>query len=168
MYNCKTKIRSGFTLVEILISLVVLGLLMAAVAVAFNASAVNYAANEDMFEAISTARQAMMRITSDLRTAWPVEISEPANQCSMITADNRDITYQYDSANNILNLVVNTGANAGTYVLCRNVTAMIFNKTPVPDDPTSTKSVRISMTVTVDNASQSVSSAAVIRRNLEP
>ena len=166
MYNCKTKIRSGFTLVEILISLVVLGLLMAAVAVAFNASAVNYAANEDMFQAISTARQAMMRITSDLRTAWPVEISEPANQCSMITADNRDITYQYDSANNILNLVVNTGANAGTYVLCRNVTAMTFDRTTVSGDPTKVRNVRLSITVTVDSQSQKVASAAVIRRNM--
>lgn len=166
MHNCKTKIRSGFTLVEIMISLVVLGLLMAAVAVAFNASAMNYAANEDMFQAMSTARQAMMRITSDLRTAY-VKTGEAANICSMATADGRDISYQYDGANNILNLVVTGGPNPGTYVLCRNVTAMTFNKTLVPgSDPEAMKSVRISMTVTVDNQSQSVSSAAVMRRNL--
>jgi hypothetical protein len=150
-----------------MISLVVLGLLMAAVAVAFNASAINYAANEDMFQAMSTARQAMMRITSDLRSAV-VEVGESADVCSMVTADGRDISYQYDGANNILNLVVTGGANPGTYVLCKNVTAMTFNKTLVPDDDSKMRSVRLSMTVTVDNASQTVSSAAVMRRNLEP
>lgn len=168
MYNSKTKTRSGFTLVEIMISLAVLGMLMAAVGVAFNASAINYAANRDMFQAISTARQAMMRITSDLRTAVAVADSEPATQCSMVTSDGRDITYQFNAGENILYLVVNSGADAGSYVLCRNVNAMTFSRTAAADDASIIKSVRLSMTVTVGDESQSVSSAAVIRRNMEP
>ena len=166
MYNSKTKKRSGFTLVEILIALAVLGLLMAAVAVAFNASAINYAANRDMFQAMSTARQAMMRITSDLRTATAVLDSEPATQCSMNTADGRNITYQFNAGENILYLVDNDAA--ASYVLCRNVTAMAFGRTASVDDPLIIKSVILSMTVTVGNESQSVSSAAVIRRNMDP
>ncbi len=166
MFNRKTESRAGFTLIEILLSLAILGLLMAAVAVAFNASVVNYTTNENMFQAMSTARQAIMRITSDLRTASAVSTTEPSNQCSMVTSDNRDITYQFNSASNILYLVVNSGANAGSYVLCRNVSAMTFNRTTVPGDPTKIRNVRISMTVTVAGASQTVASAAVIRRNM--
>ena len=163
MNDCKTKTRPDFTLVEIMISLAVLALLMAAVAVAFNASAINYAANEDMFKAMSTARQAMMRITSDLRTATAVLDSEPATQCSIVTADGRDITYQFNAGESILYLVVNSGANAGSYALCKNVTAMTFSRTAAVDDASIVKNVRLSLTVTVDDASQSVSSAAVIR-----
>ena len=143
--------------------------------VAFNASTTNYTANEDMFQAISTARQAMMRITSDLRTATAVADAEPATQCSLrgedrdAATENRDVTYQFDPGTNTLNLIVNEGPAPGTYVLCRNVTGMTFDRTIVPgSNPVAVKSVVITMTVTVDGKSQTVSSAALIRRNLAP
>jgi len=168
----KSTLTRGFTLIEILISLVILGMMMAAVGLAFNASVTNYTSNANMFQAMSTARQAMMRMTSDLRTATAVSSTEPATQCSMTTADGRNITYQFDAANNRLNLVVNgSGVNAGTYVLCRNVSALTFTRTSAPADPPDhplayVKNVRINMSVTVGNEVQTVASAAVIRRNM--
>lgn len=164
MHTRSSRSKVGFTLVEILISLALLAMLMAAVGVAVHASAVNYKANENIFKAMNTARQAMMRITTDLRTAKEVFGADPSTQCSMITPDNRDITYRFNSADSTLYLDINP--NAGSYVLCRNVTAMTFARTPPTGEPV--RNVRISITVTVGGVSQKVASAAVIRRNMEP
>jgi hypothetical protein len=51
-------------------------------------------------------------------------------------------------------------------VMCDNVTAITFERTTVPDDPSAVRNVLISMTVSVDNLSQTLATAAVIRRNL--
>ena len=167
----KSKSNAGFTLVEVLLSLAIMGMLLAAVALAFNASAVNYNENEAMFKAMNTARQALLRITTEIRTAQSVALigggaggADGNTQCSMITADSRNITYRYNSGNNTLYLDDNT--TSSNYVLCTNVTAMTFNRATVPDEPTAIRNVRISMTVSVDTLSQTLATAAVVRRNL--
>jgi prepilin-type N-terminal cleavage/methylation domain-containing protein len=167
----KAKSSGGFTLVEVLLSLVIFGMLMAAVGLAFNASAVNYSQNESMFKAMNTARQALLRITTEIRTAQSVALigagadNDPDNsRCSMITADSRNITYRYNSGDNTLYLDDNiAGAN---YVMCDNVTAITFDRATVPDDPSAIRNVRISVTVSVDNLLQTLATAAVVRRNL--
>ncbi len=164
MFARRLRSKVGFTLVETLIAMALLAMLMAAVGVAVHASAVNYKANENIFKAMNTARQAMTRITTDLRTATAVSDADPSNQCSMVTADSRNITYRFNSTDDTLYLDINSGGNAGSYVLCRNVTAMTFTRTPATGDPV--RNVRISMTVTVGGHSQTVASAAVIRRNM--
>ncbi len=156
------KYKTGFTIAELLIALAISAMLLVAVAVAFNASAVNYQENEDIFRTINNARQALFRMTSQLRTANAVD---PAanNECSFITAAGEDITYQFRSAENKLYLITNIDSNE--YVLCDNVTAMTFTKTPT-DDVLDCKSVQISMTVVSGNVQKTISAAAVIRRNL--
>ncbi|MEE9369985.1 MAG: prepilin-type N-terminal cleavage/methylation domain-containing protein, partial [Sedimentisphaerales bacterium] len=62
------KFTGGFTIVELLISLAIAALLLAAIAVAFNASVINYRENEDIFKTVNNTRQALSRITTDLRT----------------------------------------------------------------------------------------------------
>ena len=153
----------GFTLVEILLALAIAGILLSAVAVAFNASIVNYRENEDMFKVINSARQALFRITSQLRTANTVDPNAPNNKCSFFTADAEDITYEYRNADNKLYLVTNSDGQE--YVLCDNVTAMTFTKT-LTDDGTDCKSVQISITVARGNVQRKISAAAVIRKNL--
>jgi prepilin-type N-terminal cleavage/methylation domain-containing protein len=167
----KAKSNAGFTLIEILLSLAIMGMVMAAVAMAFNASAVNYNQNEAMFKAMNTARQVLLRITTEIRTAQSVALigagagDDPDNsRCSMITADSRNVTYRYNSGNNTLYLDDNDASSS--YVMCENVTAITFERTPVPDEPANIRSVRISMTVSVDNLSQTLATAAVVRRNL--
>jgi type II secretory pathway pseudopilin PulG len=152
-----------------LLSLMILGMLLAAAALAFNASATNYNENEAMFKAMNTARQALLRITTEIRTAQDVALMPSAvdpdnSQCSMHTSDGSDITYRFDSGNNTLYLDDNDASTS--YVMCENVTAITFERTTVPDEPANIRNVRILMTVSVDNISQTLATAAVVRRNL--
>jgi prepilin-type N-terminal cleavage/methylation domain-containing protein len=161
------KFADGFTIVEVLVSLAVMAILLAAVAVAFNASIINYQENDDIFKAINGARQALFRITTQLRTADAVDPNSPNNECSLITAGGEDITYRYNSADKKLYLITNDISTDSDYVLCDNVAAMVFTKQTVIEGPlTKVKSVQISITVSSGNTQRTVSAAAVIRRNL--
>jgi len=167
MANKQKKLVCAFTIIELLIALAITAVLMTAVAVAFQASIVNYQQNQDIFNTINTARQALFRITTQLRTAKAksVPITEPANQCSLITADSQNITYRFNSTDNKLYLITNTDR----YVLCDNVTAMTFTKNLGIDGEgvTYVKSVQISITVQSGKLTRTVSAAAVVRRNLQ-
>jgi len=166
--NRKSKIENakpGFTIAELLIALALAAMLLVAVAVAFNASATNYQQNENIFKVVNSARQALFRITSQLRTADAVDPNAPPNECSMITAAGENITYRYNSVDKKLYLVTNDDPSDSDYVLCDHVTAMTFTKTPT-DDGLDCKSVQISITVASDNIEKTISAAAAIRRNL--
>ncbi len=160
-----TRYKTGFTIAELLIALAMVAMLLVAVAVAFNASATNYQQNEDIFRTINSARQALFRMTTQLRTADAVDPNSPANECSMITASNEDITYRYNSADNKLYLITNDDTTDSDYVLCENVTALTCKKTPT-DDGFNCKSVQITITVQSGDVQRTVSGAAAIRKNL--
>jgi len=152
---------------ELLLAMAIAGILLAAVAVAFNASIMNYRENEDIFKTMNSARQALFRMTSQLRTADAVDPNSPATECTLITAGGQDITYRYNDGDNKLYLVTNDDASDSDYVLCDNVTAMTFTKNAVIEDTQiKVKSVQMSITVASGNAQRTVSTAAVIRRNL--
>ena len=163
MKNIKYKL--GFSLAELLIALAIAAMLLVAVAVAFNASATNYQQNEDIFKVVNSARQALCRITSQLRTANAVYPIAPINECSFFTSTGQDITYRYNNVDNKLYLITNYDLTDSDYVLCDNVTAMTFTKTPT-DDGLDCKSVQISITVASDDVEKTISAAAAIRRNL--
>lgn len=157
---------AAFTIAELLIALVITGILLAAVATAFNASAINCRENENIFKTINNTRQALFRITSQLRTGYWVDPNAPNNECSFFTANGRDITYRFNNADNKLYLITNDDLLDDDYVLCENVTSMSFIKTPT-DDGADAKSVQISMTVQSGNRQRTVPAAAVIRKNLK-
>jgi len=144
----------------------ILGVLLTALAAAFSASVTNFKVNEDAFEVTNSARQALTRITTELRTANAVAVSEASSQCSMVTSDNRDITYKFDSTDNTLYLVTNDSTLDDDYILCENVTAMTFVKAVDPVDAGVIRNVQISMTLSSDNFTKSISTAAVLRRNI--
>ena len=159
------KYRAGLTMVELLVALAITALLLAAVAVAFHASIVNYQENEETFKAINSARQALFRMTTQIRTGL-VDPNDIANEntCTLLCADESEVTYRYDSADNTLYL--HDHNTSMDYVLCENVTAMAFKK----DNNTETgdvKSVRISMTVASGNMQRTLSAAAVVRKILQ-
>ncbi|UCC97689.1 MAG: type II secretion system protein [Phycisphaerales bacterium] len=163
----KTTHETGFTLVELLLAVAIAGMLLAAVAVAFNASAINCRENEEIFKTINNARQAMFRMTSQLRTADAVDPNAPNDECTLITAAGEDITYRYNSGDNRLYLVTNDDLSDPDYVLCDNVTGMTCTKnTVVEETQVKVKSVQICITVANGDMQRTVSTAAVIRRNL--
>jgi prepilin-type N-terminal cleavage/methylation domain-containing protein len=155
--------RGGFTLAETLLALAISAVLLAAIATAFNASVINYRDNQQMYDSLHSARQAMLRMTAQLRTGSTVDPDAASTECSFFTADGQDITYKYVADDHQLVLVTN--ADDAEYVLCDNVTAASFTKTATASG-TDCTSVRISLTVEVAGRSQTLSSAAVIRRNL--
>ena len=164
----KGVFKFGFTVVELLVVLAIMGILLGAVAVAFDASAINYQRNEDIFKAVNGARLALFRITSQLRTATAVDPNAPANECSLFTADGDDITYRYNSADNKLYLITNDDSTDADFVLCDNITVMSFQKDTASDGGvTYVKSVQIAATVVVGSAQRAVSAAAVVRKNLD-
>jgi prepilin-type N-terminal cleavage/methylation domain-containing protein len=163
--------HAGFTVVECLIGLIISAMLMTALAVVFDASVINYTENEEMFESINHARQALARMTAEIRTADGVSFTAPANQCIFISgADPTQlITFEYrdgsDPGNpNTLMLITNGNA----YTLCDDVTAASFTKTQASSDPNDpdSKSVLISMTVQCGSSQRTLSAAAVVRRAL--
>ncbi|MFC1677297.1 type II secretion system protein J [Planctomycetota bacterium] len=166
MFNAKSK--NGFTLVEVLLSFAVMAILLTAIATAFNASAINYRENENIFQSMNSARQAMFRITNQLRTANAVDPNLPANECTLITADNEDVTYRYDSSDDKLYFVTNDDLTDSNYILCDNVSAMNFVKaTETEDSVTYVKNVQISLTVQIGDVERKVCGAVVIRKNLD-
>jgi competence protein ComGC len=167
MSKILNKFVAAFTIAEMLISLAVISILLAAVAVAFNASVINYRENNDIFKAVNGARQSLFRITTQLRTADSVNPDSLTNEVSLITAGGEDVTYCYSSADKKLYLVTNDNASDPDYMLCNNVAAMTFTKNIVTEgSQTKVKSVQISMTVTGGDTQRTVSAAAVVRRNL--
>lgn len=165
----KTRFKTGFTIVELLLALAISAMLLVAVAVAFNASATNYRENEEIFRTINTARQALTRITSQLRTADSVDLAAPGNQCSFYTGDAtpENLTYEFRDASDAIypnTLLLTTNSNGNSYVLCDNVTAATFTK--ATSDGMACKSVQISITVASGDAQRTLSTAAVVRRNL--
>jgi prepilin-type N-terminal cleavage/methylation domain-containing protein len=179
MKNQKAKSKNhtfipGFTIVECLIGLAISAILLAAVAAAFSASLTNYRENERMYQTINSARQALMRMTSQLRTAGyqvspvlfvAVDASLPlvSDHCNFYTATGENLSYIYSSTDK--KLYLRTNSNNQQYTLCDNVVAASFVKT-LTDDGTDCKSVQISLTVENGGFRRTLSAAAVIRRNL--
>ncbi len=157
------SIPRGFTIIECLIGLAISAILLAAVAVAFNASVTSYRENEDMFRSVNNARQALARMTSEIRICYPVSIAyEPNNQCSITTASNEDITYEFRSTDHKVYLRKNT-TPAQEYVLCDDVVAARFDKLYTFDDQ-HVRGVQISLTIQSGGSRRTLSSVAAVRR----
>lgn len=164
---------NAFTIIEMLMALTIMAMLLTAVAFAFDASIKNYHANQGIYKTLNTARQALLRITNDLRTAQAVQVigagGDPDNsQCSIILADGSDVTYRFDDTDGTL--YYDNNATGDSFVLCENVTAMTFNRAEItlPNGRTDIRSVRMVMTLTDDsgNVTQTLAAASVIRKTL--
>jgi len=175
----KNQNKTGFTLIEVMMSLVILAMLMTAVAFAFDASVTNYQANKGIYETVNRARQALLRITNDLRSAQAVALiggGDPDNaQVSLVTNTGTDITYRYDSDTGTL--YYDDNASGSSYVLCNHVTGATFNRTEHEierdngaggvETITAIRDVRIVLTLTDDTGkvSQTLAAATLVRKN---
>lgn len=179
----KNVYRFGFTIVEVLLALVIISVMLAAVAVAFDASMRNYQANDAMTRNINQARQALLRITNDLRNAKAVALigtstnsqysgHDPNNtQISLITTDNHDITYGLRTVDGKPCLVLITNDNLTDqeyYVLCENISAITFDRYyDTNSNPIKVRYVTIVLSITdpKTNLTQKAVAAAVVRKN---
>jgi len=176
------RYHRGFTIVELLIALAITAILLTAIAVAFNASIINYTENQNIFKAINSARQALSRITTEVRTAkMVVPDNNDPTRCEVQCADGSTyhtyylVSYVDDNGQPKNKLKLHVSSNLNDAIepltdpnLCDNVAAMTFNKdncTP-PGDVNDVKSVQISMTVISGDVRQTVSAAAVVRKVL--
>jgi prepilin-type N-terminal cleavage/methylation domain-containing protein len=151
----------GFTLVEVLMSLAISALLLTSLAIAFNASATRYPQKQATVEVVSSTRQALVRMTTQLRTGSGIAITESNTKCAFSTADSQSISYKYNGGDDTLYWQ----SGATQRMLCQNVTSMSFTGTAATD-PNDYKSVQISMTVQSGNVQYPLSAAVVIRKNL--
>jgi prepilin-type N-terminal cleavage/methylation domain-containing protein len=173
----KAHKQTGFTIIEMLMSLVILAMLMTTIAFAFNASVINFQANESISKTVNTARAALLRMTTELRTAQAVATIgvgagfDPADlsRCSLTAVNpdgsTRNIAYRFSAADHILYM----DSVGKSYPLCKNVTAATFNRAIVPaSSPVAVRNVRIVMTLTDDKGAnpRTFAAAAVVRRNL--
>ena len=158
----------GFTMFELLLGLVITAMLFTALAVVFDASAKNFTQNEKIYTSTNMARQALVRITNQLRTAKAVSSSEANSQCSIITSEGQDVTYLYDSDNKQLLLITNGDETDQDYVLCRNVANMSFNRRLDLNSQglECVKDVRVAITIEAGEYTKSLASAVLIRKNL--
>lgn len=185
MKNTARKSQNGFTMVEVLVSLTILAMLMAAVAFAFDASVTNFQANQGIYKTVNTGRQALLRITNDLRTAddLPLSTEEANTQVSFIKDTNGDgtydknVTYRFDNSTTPGVLYYDDNISVNSYVLCENVTAATFDRTEHQIDRDNgaggvdtiwaVRDVRIVLTITDDTGdiSKKLAAATLIRKN---
>ncbi len=151
----------GFTAAEMLVALMITGLILAAIAVAFNASAKNYTDNREIFYAANKARQALTQMVPRIRTGQGFNSASPSNECNFYDSANQHLIYHYNSGDKKLYLY----AGGETQVMCDNVAALTF--TPhFGGSPLDANSVIISITVAEGSTSQTFSTAVAIRKNL--
>jgi len=158
----KTNSRKGFTIAEMLMCLVILGLILTAVTFAFQASGTNYKQNREIFEAVSSARLALARMSAQLRTATAVDINEPSTQCSLISSDTESIVFRFDQSARKLFL----DSDSGSHVLCENVDDLVFTRRTGLNDEgqTCVKSMEIKITVRPASTTHTLSTAVVLRK----
>ena len=150
-------------MIEMILAMVIVTLLLTALAAALNASAVNMKVNENSFKVINNARRCLFRITTELRTASSVAVFEEAGWCSIQTAEGSFVSYCHSDSSEKLYLI----KGSKWYTMCEGVTDMTFTKGLHPEDPGKVRNVRISMTIQSGDIKKKISTAAVIRRNLD-
>lgn len=161
--------QKGFTLVEIILALTITAFLLVTIAAAFNASSQNYSENKQYCRQINNMRQAISRMTRQIRTAQAIDPDAPLNQCSMITSDNEDITYLYNSDTRKLFLRTNDSTTDPDFLLCEDVHSLTFTKTTeTVDGVTEVKSVQIEMVAEENGKKYYLSASSVPRRTLWP
>src|SRR5215212_2456647 len=99
--------RRGLSLAEVMISLAISAMLLTAVAAAFTASAEAIEQNDEFFRASQAARVSMNQILTEIRRANAVQVPATNKSLSMLTWDNKDRTYSYDSGTKKLKLITN-------------------------------------------------------------
>ncbi len=164
----------AFTLVEVLLSLSILAMLMAAVGGAVFASLDSYEENDHIAAATQAARSVLDRITRDIRTA--AAVSAGSTQITIITPDGSEaqqIDYEWDTGNGVLYYRRTVDGSTTSYPLLGDGEVAIdsfyvtYQTGPYWKDPNilCTKSVSVSISIAIDGKTFTMTASAAPRRN---
>ncbi len=137
----RNKVVSGFTLVELLLSLAISATLLVAAASAYNAAGSAVEENDRFFRATQQARVCMAQFVKEVRQAQKV-LSVTSTQVHLISANGNDRTWQYVAAAGaapgviqIVDATAGTTRNAATnvnFAVFDYKSGLIPNKTTWP------------------------------------
>jgi prepilin-type N-terminal cleavage/methylation domain-containing protein len=166
--------RTGLTLVEMLISLVITALLMTSVAVALKAMISAQAENSDIADVTQMSRVVLSRMMSDVRNAD--SISLPSSQSLSITPTTNaqgitQMTYTMSAGSLYFTQTVGGAVSAQPLIVPdANVTINSFNVSrvtfTVTGTTTATRSVTATLNLKVGSNPLNVTASACPRRNL--
>ncbi len=121
--NSRRK-NSGFTLIEILITMAIMTILFVATGAAFDAAFKNYDTNTNINTINTLHRNFSHQFSSIIRSAYNdpdialITVSTDGNSLSLTDADARDIVYQYNANEQKLTIQIDSGTPA---ILLENV-----------------------------------------------
>jgi len=164
---------SGFSLIEILISLALTAALLTAVAAAMQASLQSYRQNETITEATQTARSCLARMMREVRTAD--EVDTTATRLTILPPDDGSglTQLQYELSNGELlyrRTVSGTTTSQALMAATDDVRISSLNLarvTGTSGGTTYTKSVTARIGLTADGHSFFTTASASLRRNQE-
>jgi len=162
--------QSGFTLVEVLLSTAIVGMLLASVAAAFHASLLSYDENEEIAAVTQSARWALNRIVGDVRTAAALEAT--SSRITIIPPGDSGLDeIEYEYVDDVLYYRRTTGGQTASQTLLGDgdITLDVFAVQSTTGQDwqglTCTKSVTIRMQFTADNQTFTMTVSAAPRRN---
>lgn len=113
----RKRIGKGITLVELLISVVLLAIVMGSVAVAMHASITSYTRNEEITLATQAARTVLNRIANDTRTAAAVTETADSATLTLAPQDPNVLSHTYHFDGTLLTWTQKTPSGQTTETL---------------------------------------------------
>jgi prepilin-type N-terminal cleavage/methylation domain-containing protein len=165
----KTPGHRGFTLVEVLLSLAVLAVLLAAVATAVYSSIQSNDQNQQMTAASQTARLLLERMMTQVRSAKAVD----STTLRLTITDPQDVVREYELSGGALLLrlrrpgqTVTTEQMLSSTGSVRLSTFSVLRESPAGyPEPEHTRSVTIRMVIKTPDTTLPLTASAAVRRN---
>ena len=162
--------RTGFTIAEVLVSLVILAMLMTAVAVAASAWFQSYNYNQQVSAVTQTARSILQRMMGEVRTAEAVNSSSTELIIDPPEGEGVPDRITYDYLDNVLYYRQLIDGSTTSYVLLGSdddVAVDAFHVTREVDGEGRTVSVTARLVLSIDNQTLGVTASSAVRRNQE-
>ena len=155
----------GFTLIEVMLSVTILAMLLASVAVAFQASFDGYETSQSQSLVTQTLRVMANRLASEIRTAEDVDST--ATQLTITPPDATGIDLiRYDYSNGQLTYRHTVGCVNNNYTLTGDgITVTAFNVVREDSLEGVPLSVKVRVTMTHGGHTMSSTVSSVIRKN---
>ena len=157
--------KYAFTLIEVLLSMTILAMLLASVAVAFQASFDGYDTSQSQSLVTQTLRVMANRLASEIRTAEDVDsTSTQLTITPTATSGINSIRYDYSNGQLTYRRTV-SGVNNNYTLIGDGITVTAFNVVREDSLTGTPLSVKVRVTLSHGGHSDSASVSAVIRKN---